>query len=132
MILVPRPVSGEEIILPPQNPRLLIVQRPMAVPSETHHLVLAMADDALNDGIEVIPMNKEVPLWKEGHLVLVAKYLDGERVGEKDRLINVSPSVMRLVEQDRRGVRAVSVEHHVLRQGDSTDIYIVRYRKADE
>nr|WP_228840939.1 type-F conjugative transfer system secretin TraK [Pseudomonas aeruginosa] len=97
-------------------------------------LMLVMADDELKDSVETIPVNKEVPLWKEGRLILVAKYMDGEVVGEKYRLTNVSPSEMLLVEQElyRRGVRAIAVEHHTLMQGDGTDIYIVRERKDNE
>ena len=96
--------------------------------------VLVMADDELKDSVETIQVNKEVPLWKEGRLILVAKYMDGEVVGEKYRLTNVSPSEMLLVEQElyRRGVRAIAVEHHTLMQGDGTDIYIVRERKDNE
>ena len=82
--------------------------------------LLVMADDELKDSVETIAVNKEVPLWKEGRLILVAKYMDGEVVGEKYRLTNVSPSEMLLVEQElyRRGVRAIAVEHHTLMQGD--------------
>ena len=96
--------------------------------------MLVMADDDLKDSVETIAVNKEVPLWKEGRLILVAKYMDGDVVGEKYRLTNVSPSEMLLVEQElyRRGVRAIAVEHHTLMQGDGTDIYIVRERKDNE
>lgn len=140
LILVPRPVAGEEIILRPPSEkatpssRAAADGRAVSYQRRIKDLMLVMADDELKDSVESIAVNKEVPLWKEGRLVLIAKYLDGDAVGEKYRLTNVSPSEMLLVEQElyRRGVRAVAVEHHTLMQGDGTDIYIVRERKDNE
>ena len=96
--------------------------------------MLVMADNEMENSVETIAVNKEVPLWKEGCLILVAKYMYGDLVGEKYRLTNASPSEMLLVEQElyRRGVRAIAVEHHTLMQGDGTDIYIVLERKENE
>jgi conjugal transfer pilus assembly protein TraK len=140
LILVPRPVAGEEIIIRPPTEKATPSRRAAADGRAVSYqrrikdLMLVMSDDELKDSVETIPVNKEVPLWKEGRLVLVAKYMDGEVVGEKYRLTNVSPSEMLLVEQElyRRGVRAIAVEHHTLAKGDSTDIYIVRERKDNE
>ena len=140
LILVPRPVAGEEIIIRPPSEkatpssRAAADGRTVSYQRRIKDLMLVMADDELKDSVETIPVNKEVPLWKEGRLILVAKYMDGEVVGEKYRLTNVSPSEMLLVEQElyRRGVRAIAVEHHTLMQGDGTDIYIVRERKDNE
>lgn len=140
LILVPRPVAGEEIIIRPPtekaapSARTAADGRTVSYQRRIKDLMLVMADDELKDTLETIPVNKEVPLWKEGRLILVAKYLDGDVVGEKYHLTNISPSEMLLVEQElyRRGVLAVSVEHHTLMQGDSTDIFIVRERKDNE
>lgn len=143
VILVPRPVSGEEIILRPPGekggpasaaPRTTADGRAVSYQRKIKDLVLVMADPALQESVESIAVNKEVPLWKEGRLVLLAKYLDGDLVGEKYRLTNVSPSDMLLVEQElyRRGVRAVAIEHHTLPAGDGTDIFLVRERKENE
>lgn len=140
LILVPRPVAGEEIILRPPAEKAAPFKRAAADGRAVSYqrrikdLMLAMADDELKDAVETVPVNKEVPLWKEGRLVLLAKYLDGDMVGEKYRLTNVSPSDMLLVEQElyRRGVRAVAIEHHTLTPGDVTDIFIVRERKENE
>lgn len=140
LILVPRPVAGEEIIIRPPSEkatpssRAVADGRTVSYQRRIKDLMLVMADDELKDSVETIAMNKEVPLWKEGRLILVAKYMGGEVVGEKYRLTNVSPSEMLLVEQElyRRGVRAIAVEHHTLMQGDGTDIYIVRERKENE
>jgi conjugal transfer pilus assembly protein TraK len=140
LILVPRPVAGEEIIIRPPgekatpSSRAAADGRTVSYQRRIKDLMLVMADDELKDSVETIAVNKEVPLWKEGRLVLLAKYMDGDMVGEKYRLTNISPSEMLLVEQElyRRGVRAVAVEHHTLMQGDGTDIYIVRERKDNE
>jgi len=140
LILVPRPIAGEEVILRPPtekatpSSRAAADGRAVSYQRRIKDLMLVMADDELKDSVETVPVNKDVPLWKEGRLVLVTKYVDGEMVGEKYRLTNVSPSEMLLVEQEmyRRGVRAIAVEHHTLMQGDSTDIYIVRERKDNE
>ena len=141
LILVPRPIPGEEVILRPPadvsaRPSLATTADGRAVSYQRRikDLVLVMADPTLQDALEVVPVNKDVPLWTEGRLVLVAKYLDGDMVGEKYRLTNVSPTDMLLVEQElyRHGVLAVSIEHHTLTPGDATDIYIVRARKDNE
>lgn len=60
--------------------------------------MLVMVDDELKDSVEIIQVNKEVFLWKEGCLILVVKYMDGEVVGEKYCLINVFFFEMLLVE----------------------------------
>ena len=140
LILVPRPVAGEEIVIRPPVEKASSVTRSatdgrtVSYQRRIKDLMLVMADDELKDTVETIPVNKDVPLWKEGRLTLIAKYMDGDSVGEKYRLTNVSPSDMLLVEQElyRRGVRAIAVEHHTLTQGDGAGIYIVRERGDNE
>lgn len=142
LILVPQPITGEEIILRPP-----IEQTPFASGQARHSdgcamsyqrrikdLMLVMADDELKDAVETIVANKTVPLWEEGHLVLLTQYLAGELAGEQYRLTNTSPSDLLLAEQAlyRRGVYAVAVERHTLAVGDATDIFIVCERKDDE
>jgi len=136
LILVPRPIAGEEIILRPPAKKggPLADGRAASYQRRIKDLILAMADDGLKGNVEAIAVNKEVPLWKEGRLVMLAKYVDSELVGEKYRLTNTSPSDMLLTEQElyRRGVRAVAVEHQTLGTGDGTDIFIVRARNDNE
>ncbi|WP_284076202.1 type-F conjugative transfer system secretin TraK [Herbaspirillum aquaticum] len=140
LILSPRPVAGEEIIIRPPNEKAAVLRRGGAVNRAASYqrrikdLMLVMADPELKDSVESVVVDKDVPLWKEGRLTLLTTYMDGDMVGEKYRLTNVSLSDMLLVEQElyRRGVRAVAVEHHTLAQGDATEIYIVRERKENE
>jgi conjugal transfer pilus assembly protein TraK len=141
LLLVPRAVSGGEIILRPPVETLAANRttradgRAASYARRVKDLVLLMSDSELQDnGGERIEINKEVPLWKEGKLVLDSKYLMGDFVGEKYRLTNVSNTDMLLVEQElyRRGVRAVSIKNQTLAPGNSTEIYIVRKRNENE
>lgn len=143
LVLVPRPVAGEEIIVRPPVDKAAIAAkrtsqtdgRAASYQRRIKDLILVMTDDDPNDAaVDRVDVNKEVPLWQEGRLVLLAKYLDAEIVGEKYRLTNVSKADMLLVEQElfRRGVRAVSVKNQTLTPGDTTDIFIVRERKGNE
>lgn len=139
LILVPRPVAGEEIVLRPPAEKgasrsAIADGRAVSYQRRIKDLMLVMTDDELKDAAEVVSVNKDVPLWKEGRLVLLDKYLSGDLVGEKYRLTNVSSGDMLLVEQElyRSGVRAVAVEHQTLAKGDATYIFIVRERKEHE
>ncbi len=140
LILVPRPVAGEEIILRPPtekaalSSRVASGNRALSYQRHIKDLMLVMADESQQESVDVITVNKEVPLWKEGRLVLEDKYIDDDIVGERYRLTNVSPSDMLLVEQElyRRGVRAVAIEHQTLPPGESTNIFIVRERKDND
>ena len=142
LILVPRAISAEEIILRPPVDKSAAAQRAVTADGRAasyerriKDVMLVMTDDELPDNAaEKIDVNKEVPLWKEGRLILASQYLMGNFVGEKYKLTNVSSSDMILVEQElyRRGVRAVSVKNQTLAPGDATDIYIVRERIENE
>jgi conjugal transfer pilus assembly protein TraK len=87
LILVPRPVAGEEIIIRPPSEkatpssRAAADGRTVSYQRRIKDLMLVMADDELKDSVETIAVNKEVPCGR-GRLILVAKYMDGEVVGE--------------------------------------------------
>lgn len=142
LILVPRAIAAEEVILRPPADKTAAAKkasvadgRATSYQRKLKDLVLVMADDELQDGtVDKVDVNKEVPLWKEGRLILEAKFMQADFVGEKYRLTNVSSTDMLLVEQElfRRGVRVVSVRNQTLAPGDSTYIYIVRERKENE
>lgn len=141
IILVPKSIPGEEIILQP--PQVREASESVAVSSGSRAsaylrrakaLTLLMAEDTPGARAQKTPINREIPLWKEGRLVFLSKVTDGDIVGETYRLTNTSPSPMALAEQElyRKGVRAVSIEHHTLAQGQSTDIFVVRDRGSHE
>lgn len=139
LILLPRAIAGEEIIIKPTAERTTATTRKggdgkaLSYQRKAKDMILLMADEE-NQDVEAIAVNQEIPLWKEGRLVMLSKYLDGDLVGEKYRLTNVSSTDMLLVEQElyRRGVIAVSVENLTLPAGGQTLIFIVRGRKENE
>jgi len=141
IILVPKNIPGEEVILKPP------VERESSSLSSTggagraalyqrsaKEMTLWMTDESLSNRMEKVLVNKEMPLWKEGRLIYVSRMLQSNLVGETYRLTNTSASPMVLVEQElyRRGVRTVAIEFHTLAPGDGTDIFIVRDRKTNE
>lgn len=140
LILVPRPIAGEEIIIRPPaaaagaQRKQTADGRTISYQRRIKDLILAMADEDLRGTVDCIKTNQDIPLWKEGHLVEQAKCMDGEYVGEIYTLTNVSQADMLLVEQElyRRGVLAVSIENHTLPMKESTAIYVVRGRKGNE
>ncbi len=134
LILVPRPIAGEEVILRPpvdKAARAAATQgKAASFQRRLKDLMLLMADGDTPGGAERIAVNRLVPLWKEARLVFVAKYLHGDLVGEKYRLTNISPSTMVVAEQElfRRGVLAVAVDQHTLQTGEGTDVFVARER----
>ncbi len=138
LILTPRPVAGEEIILRPPAKQYTAPssrnQHALAYQRRIKDLMLGMTDEPFQDKTNTTSINKVVPLWKESHLVLLTRYSAQELIGEKYQLTNISPSAMTLVEQEfyRPGVQAIAVEYHTLNPGDSTPVFIVRERHHDE
>ena len=95
LILKPRPVAGEEIIIrPPKETHAssarLADGRTVSYQRRIKNLMLMMADNESKSHIEKVVINQAVPLWKEGHLLLVANYIDGDSVGEQYHLTNLS------------------------------------------
>lgn len=142
LILMPRNVPGDEIVLRPPSDRAVPARSSAGARTATYqrqvkNLMLLMAEEhtsAVDIGATKVVLNQEVPLWLESRLVLVARYVDISLVGERYLLTNVSGSQMQLAEQEfyRPSVRAVSIRHHSLTPGTSTDVYVVRERKDHE
>lgn len=147
LILVPSAIAAEEIILIPPVAKTGMTGLPRSAPADGRagsyqrrikELILAMADEAKADdkagGLDAVILNQEIPLWREGKLLLLAKFPEADLVGEKYRLTNVSDTPMLLVEQElyRKGVRAIAVDNQTLAPGEQTDILIVRERKDNE
>jgi conjugal transfer pilus assembly protein TraK len=140
IVLVPRPIGAEDIILRPPAEKVVVKKgadgKATSYQRRVKDLIVVMADEesAAAANVERVNVNKEIPLWQEARLVLVARFNEADIVGEKYRLTNVSGVAMVLAEQElyRRGVRAISIKNQALGPGEATDIYIVRERKENE
>jgi conjugal transfer pilus assembly protein TraK len=93
-------------------------------------MLVAMASDRVPPDIRVEEMNRAVQLWTEARFSLMRLYEGRGLIGEKYLLTNVSSQPMVLAEQefDREdgNVVGVSIEHHNLRPGESTSVYVIR------
>ena len=97
-------------------------------------LLLAMASDRVPADIRVDELNQPIQLWAEARFSLMRRYEGRGLVGEKYLLQNVSQAVMVLAEQEfdrpdsQSGgqVLAVAVEHHNLRPGETTNVFVIR------
>lgn len=97
-------------------------------------LLVAMASDRVPPDVRVDELNLPVQLWAEARFALMRRYEGRGLSGEKYLLQNISAAVMVLSEQefDRPESKAggqvlgVAVEHHQLRPGESTSVYVIR------
>ncbi|MCW5663652.1 MAG: type-F conjugative transfer system secretin TraK [Piscinibacter sp.] len=97
-------------------------------------LLVAMASDRVPPDVRVEELNQPVQLWAEARFALMRRYEGRGLSGEKYLLQNISTAVMVLAEQefDRPDSKAggqvlgVAVEHHHLRPGESTSVYVIR------
>jgi len=97
-------------------------------------LLVAMASDRVPPDVRVDELNQPVQLWAEARFALMRRYEGRGLSGEKYLLQNISAGVMVLAEQefDRPDSKAggqvlgVAVEHHHLRPGESTSVYVIR------
>jgi conjugal transfer pilus assembly protein TraK len=98
------------------------------------NLLLAMAEDALPDDMEVREPERELLLWPGVRIILQRLWLGAGVVGEKYQLLNIGASGVEFAERDlyRRGVMAVSVEQASLRPGEATQLFVIRERRADD
>lgn len=97
-------------------------------------LLVAMASDRVSPDVRVDELNQPVQLWAEARFALMRRYEGRGLTGEKYLLQNISAAVMVLAEQEfdrpdskaRGQVLGVAVEHHQLRPGESTSVYVIR------
>lgn len=91
-------------------------------------MLRAMAGERLPQDVRVQEVGREVALWQEARFTLVRSYEGRALAGEAYLLTNVSeqPMVLTETEFDREGVLGVSVEHHNLRPGESTNVFVIR------
>jgi conjugal transfer pilus assembly protein TraK len=97
-------------------------------------LLVAMASDRVPPDIRVEETQRPLQLWAEAGFRLLRQYEGRGFVGEKYALQNVSAATMVLAEQefDRQGspvggeIAGIAIEHHNLRPGESTSVYVLR------
>ena len=96
-------------------------------------MLVAMASDQVPAEVRVEEVNRPLQLWAEARFALIRTYEGRGHVGETYRLTNVSAAPMTLAEQefDRDGgdVLAVAIEHHNLRPGETTQVFVIRAAK---
>ena len=97
-------------------------------------LLVAMASDRTPPDIRVEEIGQPVQLWTEARFALMRRFEGRGLIGERYALTNISASPMVLAEQefdrpdapDAGQVLGVAIEHHNLRPGDSTSVYVIR------
>ena len=93
-------------------------------------LLVAMASDRVPPDIRVEETRGTLPLWNEASFSRVRQYEGRGLVGEKYLLQNISDAPMVLAEQEfdraQGSVVGIAVEHHNLRPGESTSVYVIR------
>ncbi len=95
-------------------------------------LLVAMASDRVPADVQVEEVHRAIQLWTEVRFSLVRQYEGRGLIGEKFLLQNVGTEPMVVAEQefDRDGgeVAGIAIEHHNLRPGESTSVYVIRRR----
>jgi conjugal transfer pilus assembly protein TraK len=96
-----------------------------AIKDLVYEMAAVQIDPGADPAASAVPVNQEVPLWKEARLTFDAKYVEDVFVGEQYTLTNVSVSDMVIAEQElyRPGVVVVAVEQQTLAPGDSTRLH---------
>lgn len=93
-------------------------------------LLVAMASDRVPADVQVEEVRRAIQLWTEVRFSLVRQYEGRGLIGEKFLLQNVGTEPMVVAEQefDRDGgeVAGIAIEHHNLRPGESTSVYVIR------
>ena len=93
-------------------------------------LLIAMVSDRVPPDIRVEETHGTLPLWNEARFSRVRQYEGRSLVGEKYLLQNISDAPMVLAEQEfdreQGSVVGIAVEHHNLRPGESTSVYVIR------
>jgi len=105
------------------------VEKAGALEVSVKRLVTSMAQEqSLSPDVSFEKLNVQMVLWKESQLVMVGRFTSKSLVGEAFKLMNTSPRLMRVAEQElyKPGVVAVVVESQILRPGEESNVFIVR------
>ena len=98
--------------------------------SQPKELAIEPPNPAAFEGWSVQTINRPIQLWQEASFRLTHIYEGRGLIGERYQLTNISAAPMVLAEQEfdreNAGVLGVSIEHHNLRPGESTQVYVIR------
>lgn len=97
-------------------------------------LLVAMASDRVPPDIQVEEAHRTLQLWTEARFSLLRQYEGRGLVGEKYLLENISANPMVVAEpefdrpdsQEGGAIAGIAIEHHNLRPGESTRVYVIR------
>lgn len=140
LILVPKAVGAEEVILIPPDDKsgqASTGKSPQSFMQQIKELVYVMGEDADEEqeelsisGIERVEVNKPIPLWKEAQLFLLRRYEANDLYGELYQITNLTTQNLNLLEQEfyRKKVVAVSVENLTVLPNQSTFVYVIKER----
>lgn len=92
-------------------------------------LLVAMATDRVPPDARVENLGQRIQLWEGVHFTLVRRLESRGLVGEQYALKNIGATTLVLAEQefDREegGVAAIAIEHHNLRPGETTTVFVI-------
>lgn len=94
-------------------------------------MLVAMASDQLPSDIRAETVNRDIPLWHQVRFTLRQRFEGRGLIGEHYVLQNLGNEIMVLAEQefdrDSGDVAGVAIEHHNLRPGERTNVYVLRF-----
>ncbi len=98
------------------------------------NLLLALAQDALPEDMEVRETSRELFVWPDTRFVLQRSLVGSGVVAEKFQLTNLASTRLDLSESDlfKRGVMGISIERASLGSGESTSVFVIRERRSDD
>lgn len=98
------------------------------------NLLLALAQDALPEDMEVREVARELLLWPDTRFVLRRSLVGEAVVAERFELTNLASTRLELAEPDlfKRGVMGVSIERPTLASGETTSVFVIRERRSDD
>lgn len=133
---------ADTIVIRDRTPRALrsnALEQAPAGPAPNHvrtmkTLLVAMVSDRVLSDVRVEEILQPLQLWTETRFTLMRLYEGRGFVGEKYALQNIGAAPMVLAEQEfdrpadrtRGEVAGIAIEHHNLRPGESTSVYVLR------
>ena len=135
LILQPVAIPAQTVILsePPGLPgnRLSAVEKAGSHEDVIKAMILTMATNALPQDMSIKELNQPMALWAGTSFTLVREWLGRDIEGQLYVLADTGSTDMRVADQElyQPGVLAVSVENQNLKPGQSSRVFIVRYRQ---